>query len=463
MAFENKIVSALFDDVYKHRRAATTYRMYARLIADGEEINVAEIVNRQITRDYINAYHDVTILKIQVPITQYSNTIYPNKTKLTCEIKFEMAGPKGERLKSPDIWIRKYKVILADPIDPRYVKSDKRPVEGSQKALSALLTLNLQLVDKIAYDMQFVRLGGIYKCNPEDLIKTHLSYKLDKKESRSALVSTDFEDVRGVDVVPCDNTATKYMYIQSGTRMVDLPQYLQSQFGVYNTDIGYYYQTNYTISDKYQSVKGGWWFVYPIYNFKRFNSSPRTLTVFLMPESELVDSEKTFTYFDKQLFLFTTGSAGNADYSEYEFFNNGNGISFSRSEELLDTMYRTEDNRTYPDIEQTRRTLAVTKRDDKINDIRPVSGLYTENPYKHVTRLSKANCTPLAVNWTNAMPDLLIPGMPAKIMHLGDNGIEEVDAVLVKVTTIEKKQRNSLIEDPFTTSCTLSFLVDKNA
>lgn len=462
MALEHITVSQLFEDVYKHRRSATTFRTEVRIIAAGEEILVPEMINLRTIRDYMNATHDVTLLSVQVPITHYIDKVYPNKQELMVEIKYKMSGPKGEKLDYPDIWIRKYKAILTDPVKPSLVQSDRQPVEGHVKAISSLYTIKLQLIDRIAYEMSFQQCAGIFpNSNVQSIIQTFLSYKLRRNEQRKPLINKDFEEVRGCDIVPCDNTQTGTHFIPSGTKVVDMPAYLQREFGVYNTDIGYYYQMNYTTEDFYQTAKGGWWFVYPLYNFTRFNSAPRTLTVFVLPEKESLDMEKTFTYFDKQLFIFTTGASVNADYTEYDFYEKGNGIQFHRAEEVRERWFKTENNRVYPDPQQTKRTASVYERKDNINDTRPVPGFFTENPYKYISQLSKANTVPLAVSWTNAMPDLIIPGMPVKVMFLNKSEIEEVDATVVSVDIINKKIRNSFVDDPYTTSANLTLLLDE--
>lgn len=461
MAFDNPIFNKMYEDVYLHRQASNNVKIHARVIADGEEFYIPDVVSLNVIRDYIGSYHDVTMLKLKVPVTTYISKLYPNKLALDVQIKYEIASNKGDNVSSPEFWIRNYKAIMVDPVDPETIVVDKEEPEGSDKAMTAMSVLKLQLIDKFAYSMSYVQTGGLWpSCKVEDLLKVKLSHKLQKKEDRKSLLNKDFTELRGVDMIPPDNGNPRLLYAKKGMYLPDLPYYLQEEFGVYENGLGHYYQMNYTVDDYYQSANGGFWFVYPIANFNRFQSAPRKLTVFITPEKEVVDPERTFTYYDKQLFVFATGKSAAADFTEYNFYNNGNGISYSKSSELLDTVTRTENNKVLTDIAQTKRTLMTLNRKDGINDIRVVGGVFTDNPFKHIAKLAQANCKVVTVQWSNSMPDLLIPGMPTKIMYLYKGEIVEKNAVLVKVDAVHKKVPINMLNDTHTIHSILTFIVE---
>lgn len=463
MAFENKVFKKFFDDLYESKQSNNHLKLRVRVLANGEEIYVAEPKGLRVLRDYVNSIYDITTIKCAVPVTTYLDKIYPNKLKLDVEIKFVTTDYRGEDIKAPEHWVRKYRAVLADPVDPETIQADRNESAGYEKGMTAMSTFNLQLIDKYAYEMQYVECGGIYpSTKTDDLIRMQLSYRLQKKEKRKPLINKDFEEIRGVDIVPADNTANRMLFLPYGTRIVDVPFFLQKEFGVYNTDISSYYQMNYTTDNYYQSAKGGWWFVYPLYNFKRFDSAPRTLTVYIFPEKEIIDPEKSFTYYDKHLSVMATGKTAAADYSEYVFYEKGNGVVFSKSSELLDTLTRTENHRVFTQTSETKRSFITKERREQYNDIRPVPGHYTENPYKYASELSKNNLKIITLQWSNSMPDLLIPGMSTKICYLKEQQVVEKYATLLKVDIAYKKSKVNMADDVFTIHSILTFAVELN-
>lgn len=461
MAFENTTFSELFDEIAYSKPDGNLFQFDARILADGEEIYVSEVVNVRTVRDYISGWYDNMVIKIKIPNTVYIREIYPKKLKLEVELKYEITDNLAERKNNPEFWLRKFSAKLADPVDTDTIQVDKGAVDGSEKALTAMSTVRLQLMNKVAYEMRDVTCGGIYpEANMGDLIRTHLSYKLTDSEQRKPLMNKDFEDVRGVDLIEVDNTDTRMVIVEGNTNIVDLPLYLQKHYGVYNTGVGAYYQTNYTHDDWYQSVKGGMWFVYPIFNFTRYDAAPRTLDVLIVPEKEMIDVMKTFTYYDKNMSIIATGKTAAADFSEYNFYKDGNGVIFAKSSELLDDLHKTEDNRVYVDIGQTKREFIVKEREDGNNRLKHVKGNYTENPFTYASKLASSHVKIMTVQWSNAMPDLLIPAMPTKIKYLKKGEIITKNAVLLQVDTVAKKEKGNMHDETYSNHCVLTFAVE---
>lgn len=461
MAMEKESFKKLFDKIVDSKIEGNHFQVRAILYANGEPIEVLEVTSINVVREYIDAAYDTIMMKLTLPNTAVLDKVYPNKRKLEVMIRYEITDSSGNPLETPEFWIRKYRAMLASPIDPETIKVDKEEPEGSDKALSALSMVRLQLVDKIAYEMRRVTCGRIYQdVDMSKLIQAVLSHKLGEVENRKALLNKDFDSVRGVDIVDIDNPNTRTVIIPYDTTIFDLPLYLQMNYGIYSTGIGAYYQTNYTVDDYYQSVKGGFWFVYPLFNFKRYNTAPRKLDVLIVPEKECTDIENTFTYFDRNLSIIATGKSAAVDYSEYNFFDKGNGIVFAKSSELLDDLQVTEGNRVFTDVEKTMRSFKVKERSDGLNDVRAVKENYTENPYVYASKLASSFVKIVTVQWATAMPDLLIPGMPTKLKYLHEDEVVEKEAVLVKVDIANAPIKASYANQTFISHCTLTFAVE---
>ena len=263
-------------------------------------------------------------------------------------------------------------------------------------------------------------MGGILKnVTMEEALVTLMGYGLNGEQGTEALKRPEYRGLRGVDVVPPSNTKRyKQIVIPVGTRIVDLPNYLQSRYGVYSTGIGRFLQN-------------GRWYIFPIKDFNLFTKRSRTLTIANLPEAEVPAIDKTYMMRGDKLYVAATGQVIINDESEEMFHRVANGLRYFPSSNLLDDMSTPKDNTLTTRLSETLKEFTISERRDGLNQAYFVSGLYTDNPFRMVSEASGILGRFFDVTWFKSDHSLLYPGMPVKLLFVKGGVLRELSGVLV--------------------------------
>lgn len=453
MSLSNLAIKEHVDKIINGKQAPVNWEITAEIITPDEVFLVHNVVSRRVVRDYQNELGDSMMIVLDMPITIYRTHLFPNMRNLKISITWTLVDNKGVRQDAPEKYVRKYLAYLTDPQDALLMPSGMNQNIDDQMAIGNMFRFGVQCVHPSVKEMSTAEVGGIFsEATVSDMLLTHMSYGLGDSETKSKLNAKTYDMVRGLDLKPPSNEKVyKQLIIPAHTRLMSLPFLLQKKYGVYAGGLGCYFQTNYTSDDAYQEAAGGWWWVYPIYDYTRFETDERTLTLYLANPDEIADIEKSFSYFDKQLFVISTGRKVSTDYTEYSFHENGNGRVYAKSSELVDGLFEIKDNVAASLVDDTKKEVIIKEREDGINDVRVVDGYYTDNLYPQLSKLTSGIGKQLACIWTNASPDLLFPGMSVKVLHMVNSDVVEAYGTLVSVSYTEKTATDSIKDKSFIT------------
>lgn len=423
----------------------------AEIIIEGKTYPISDVRSVSVDSDFIENYSDIIKVTMEIPRYFYYDVLIPNKRNFQVKLIKEQISPIGETIKSPETSFRVYDGKLERSDDPSFSVSSREDVDKNERELVDTETVSFQLMEPVVTETRLVGESNIYRdVTLEDVIKFTLSHGLGESESKSTLLDATNNRLRGVEVAPLNNEKEyRFVMLPSGLRLIDVPQYLQFNKGLYSTGLGYYFRQ-------------GWWFTYPLFNTKRFPTTKKTATVLLVPETELPTVERSYQYRSEQLYIVATGAKALLDMSEYANNNDGDAFKFFKSDLLLDNFVKTSNNVTSPRLEETRKEFSIRKRSDGLSNIKQPSHNFTENPYKHLSTLSKNLGKYLVVNWDNCSDDLLFPGMPVRVLRDDGTDIKEAFGTLLRIDSWAAPATDTLINKEFRTQATLTIFLESD-
>lgn len=411
---ENSSLINAVREVTDSRTPLPQYRYSCSVrLPDGRELVPLRVVSTDIARDYLKTFADESYITIVFGVGTYSKYIYPNKERLSVQLTREVIGDHATADDEPII-TREYKAVLCETKDIA-AASGSGILDNVEVADSAnVANVRLQLIDRSVEWLRSVSVGGSFrKRTAADLLLTLLTVKT--QEIPREVVGTQGR----VDMVPPDNLEPRdHIVVPHGKPLVELADFLQEECGgIYNTGLGIY-------------LLAGDWYVWPALNTKRFDQSPRGLTVINVPEEKMPSIERTWLTKGNQLIVLSTGRTDITDTSDKAKLDKGIGIRFNDAKGLLDSFVHTVGN------------VAKASRGKNVTEVlidQAVEGL------AHVTRGAKATSNLFAelsktvfrkgnnvtATWENSDHTLLYPGMPVRFMYEHENQVRIRYGVLV--------------------------------
>ena len=425
------------------KQAFTYWRASVHVFDDAYP--VLKFVDFYIERDYINNYADNLLIKLLIPFGLWGKIIYPNRTNLEISITKEYLNedPFGSGSTNPPETLRLRAVPNVNNIPvitaTDYDKMDMRSLDNMN-----IYEIEFQLFDKSIDKLRLVSVGGIFRnTRNEDVLKSVYA-----AESKKLKIDTG-DILDGVDIVPSDNKERRdHVIIPHGTLLTDLHTYMQEKTGgVYNSGIGRYFQNRV-------------WYIYPLFNTTRLQKVSKSLTLVKVPKVRYTGIERTYRQTGDQLYVIGTSDASFDDDAMTRFSNQGNGIRFTDSRQVMQGGIKTEDNKVTISRKQFN-TEYVFKDREGLNFVDFGESKITANPFAEYTRLAANLGSTFHFVWEHSNPSLLIPGMMVRILYLNKDRVEELNGVLVNAQTWIRMAQVGITAKRHSTSTSLFVFANK--
>jgi hypothetical protein len=220
---------------------------------------------------------------------------------------------------------------------------------------------------------------------------------------------TGADAFKGVDIErPVDNERSfSHVAIGPAVPLVKLGSWLQEhdEFGVYSTGLGQYYR------------KGMWW-IYPLYRLGRYETAPKVLNIYRVPENVIPTLKRSYFEDGKAITVLSTGGGSQKDGSDIKRQNVGTGKRVISSDAVMG-----ETGRYY------NKGQAVTTRQDSLSEYQtakrasgeemvPFHGTPTNNICKMLTQNAKNDGNSIQVAWHNSDSSLIVPAMPVRYYYM---------------------------------------------
>lgn len=421
------------------------------LTPDGEEIFPTKLLSLDIERNYINNYTDLTIADAVFPLGVYRRFVLANKEDLKAEVvrypRWMHTDPE-EELPPPDdegpIQYMFKAVLIEEDDDVMGVRGSNNQTQGEMD-LRDLVRVRIQLLDPALEELQKMEVGGIYR----DEIPLHVARYILTQVSDELDVA-DEDAIYGVDMVEPDNTEEfEHVIIPQGTKPWDVAALIQRDWGgCYNAGIGCYLQDHH-------------WYLWPLFNTRRFEDVEDTLTVFNIPPFRYRGIEKTWRLTDRQLIIIATGDSDHIDESHHQQLNIGSGERFTHGDRVLDGFGDTYDNKFVMERKRNNSEYVAVEKEGYL--MVGVSGNHiSNNSFHHASQFANRKGSFVHLVWENSRHELVYPGMPTKYVFLDKvDELIELDAVVVKAHHFIHDRSKGFVKHNFFCNTALTLFVEK--
>ena len=447
MEFRDSPLQREVDRVFTNGKSQAYYSYRGTIYIDKYQFDILKILELDIVRDYYKSNQDYVNLNAVIPGGMYVKRIYPNRDKLKIEIR---KVPLGERIDSQDstreIESEMYKAVMEESGNPRVEQNEMNTPDETALNLTNLLTVRFQLFDLTIEQIRMLQVGGSYRNeNQEDVLKNILNETATK-------ISAD-SDIRayGVDIVPMkDKVKRAHVLIPHDTKVIDLPSFIQEKMGLYSTGLAQYFQ------DKY-------WYVFPKYDYTRFQSSSLTLTVINVPAKQMPNVERTYLLEGSDLTILATGEVKFNDRTVIDKFNSGNGTRLTKASNVIDNFVEVKSNIAKAKRKKTNNEF-YTKENYDYKNYAPIStNNVSDNLFKETSKLAGKDGYYISFVWQNSIPSYILPGMMTKILYLDEGIVRTVEGCVIKTHHAIHPEEAGMMGNRYLTQSGITVFIDTKA
>lgn len=380
------------------------------------DVNVLRVLNYDIMRDYTLQYTDEISMVALVPAGQMAYRVHPSRNELEITISGAPvlqhgATPAQERAYAA----QRFRAVLKEAADPALEANTRELLGERTMDIQNFDVVEFQLFSKAMEQFSMRSCGGIYrKTAVGDLIRTLLL-----QESKQVEVEDAYKP-KGVDMVdPVDARVREHIVIPHGTMVYDAPGYIHKHCGgVYSAGLSYYYQDDY-------------WYVYPSYDYKKFEEASRQLVIVQIPENKLPSLDCSYMVEGSVVTIVATGQLILDDKSDLKKRASGNGVRFADASKLFEQGVEVKDNKALMSRGKQNNEFMSSRQKSEFNNIVMSPERISANSMYQASRLAMKEGVEVQLVWHNADPSLIRPGMQTKIYYYKNDRVVQLSAIVI--------------------------------
>lgn len=450
MEFEKTSLWADVRKIFTDKAKPIRFAYSAKIHTDKDDVEVYKILNLDIERNYHDNIGDNIILECVIPFGKYLKTIYPKRHNLECTITKQQlleAGIAASNLSGNEI--ERFKMVLIPGHNPEPSGSEYNGVDEHTLNHTKIATLKAQLLNRSIEPLRIKTTGGIFKnVKQKDILESILL-----GESKNILIDGK-PSIDGVDVVePNNNEKVKHVVIPHGTHVTSIPTYFQEQLnGIYNGGIGTYLQ----------SVNGKRiWFVYPLYDFTRFDQNVKKMIIYVVPKNRFPMVERTYRQQGDIVYLAASNEKSYTDSGEANLMNAGGGFRMSDARSFMKKPVQITKNGPMAVRSRLNFEVAAKARKDGLNYAPLADSVISSNPFVEFSKVMRRSGGHVNLNWVNSNPSLIYPGMPCKYIFLDKNNVlVEKRGVILNAHSIVQLDGDNMSATTHRTTTNLSLFIE---
>lgn len=390
-----------------------------KLRVNNKEITAVKVLNVDQFRDFKKNYCDDINIEIMLPAGVYENDILPYKENIDVKIyhRVNTIDPNRQDLSKP-VALIEGRGILSDPSNSHF--SLNSSVTGKdQRDLTSMINIQMQVLDPMIEVFRMASVGGIFRATTGmEFIKT-----LFMNISNNAKVSSEYR-IKGVNVVEGFNKNIKnHINIESGTTMIDLPDYVNENVeGIYPTGLGFYL---------YKRI----WHFYPLYDIERVNKTKKTLTIIRVPKDVLPQTDVSYIVDHDNVTILCNRKMEYTDPAQHEHYNKGNGLRFVDASKVISGFVTVDGNKITADRAKIVNEFVGEKSPTGLNNLVTPDSTITANSFYQMSKLAQRSGGLVTMTWEYSNCDVIYPGMPVKIKYLQGDNVGTLEGVVLGVQT----------------------------
>jgi hypothetical protein len=409
-------------------------------------IDVLRITDLDEESDYEMNYGAVMTCRVVMPLGDYTTQIFPAKGNLEFILKTENVNYKTLEPSDQEgsIIVRVYNVSLHPEARP-FMSEDNNMENSSREVqnLMSLVEVDLQLKPKLLDDISKVTVGGNFlETSNADLLRNLLKFYCNDMEL------DDDQKLIGVNL---HSTASEKVHdtvvVDHGTNLCDLADYLQVKAGgVFPAGMA-------------QFVHNRVWYLYPPYDTSGFDEAQRKIVIISVPAKRYPQVEKTFLEENGIVTILATGNKKIISDKNQIQDNAGNGVMFADANQMVSGFSTVKGNTAVAKRGQNNSEFVGESAKTGKNNVKMAPEGITSNPFVSTSRLARSQGHFFMVEWENADPELIEPGINVKIMYLNEGEVKSITGVLVKCHRQTKMNGQGMLATGYRTFCVLVVFV----
>lgn len=422
--------------------ATRYFKITASIITPAEHIPVYLVSDMQRSSMFAMQRGDDYRLTCEIQPGLYLKKVIPYSDDLKIEI-IEREGIKQTA--------RIFRLIPLVRSNPEVKGNDTKTSNLENFDNVNLVTVNFQM-----QELGFAILRNSFATDPVFLMATTdnaLKHGLMTDGANDLAELTGGDMWRGIDMPEAGDNLKEYKHIEipDGTRLFDLPTYLQNddKYGVYSKGLGCFFRK-------------GMFYVFPLFKMGRYETANKVADIFRFPTDAVPTLETTYYTNNKTLTILSTGDAKHDSSVDIDHQNNGTGKRIINPQALTGKAGYFYENGN-----------AITTRSDSISEYETSKRRSGEQISVYDRTPSGNTCKALSNNayydgelistpWDQSNSDLIYPGMPCKYYYTTANDVlVEVEGVILGVKS-QYVKNDMNISPTFKESCLIFiFLISK--
>lgn len=420
-----KIGSAGFSPRFQYRAVFTSGTLKIESLAVSERI---------VNMDFASSFTTDQELRVSMTVANY-NLLFAKRDNLSVTLFQEQIDPISESLiPTGKRYQQTYRAFLRDN-EIASQSSDRgmqnRPYSDGKDDLRVF---TIDLVDPCALSMSAQNAQAVFRLSTA--FESMRSFIVNKNETVRALGLPALLALDAVEPdITGDDAIRDQIIVDHTVKLVQLPVYLQGrEGGIYNHDIGSF-------------IKDRKWFIYPLYNTRRYTTTTRRLTVYATSSLKVPITDTTFLKEGESISIICMGAIKTQDLSVAGDISGGLGTRFTKATKFFEEQtIDTGDNRAVYNREAFDAAVRTKAREDGL-EFAPVSGnAFTDNLARELSRISMRSGMLMFVTWQKSMVDLLVPGMPVRVYYDDGRKVNQLEGTLLQAQEQSTPERPGLMQ-----------------
>ncbi|EKD89676.1 MAG: hypothetical protein ACD_33C00008G0002 [uncultured bacterium] len=437
--------SLLYPDIsdilskYKNEKYTPIIHIESKLHTEKKDLTVSDgLVLNDINmyRNYIENIGDYIEASFLINPGTFIYDVYPFLDNI--EVTLILSEQLTTNNRSTSI-LERFKAIYLIDKNEKIATNSNASKSDLNQLLPVLITL--QLLPRNVETLRIKTLQG----NFDKSINKNKDMKIDTflksliSEHSNKILIENKPSLDSIEIEKIDNIENlKSITIPSGTRLTDIPDFIQNKnIGIYNSGLGAYIQL-------YKNKKT--FFIFSLYNGKKFNDAKNKIIIYMPITSSHSITDITYKEIDGVLKILAINNPSIEDNKEAAVMSKGSGFKISNANSYMKKPVEMTADGPKIKKNQLNTEIAFKDRKDNLNYAPVVSNNITTNTFKHTTEVIKNQGNFIDIEWHNGNHNLIYPGASVKIVYENkDNKIKEYFGVIHVVSVNMSNPKTNLL------------------
>lgn len=407
---ENTPIWSEVQNIQKSTSDPVKFGFTATIETKDNKLDLLKVKSIDIVRDYVNTMFDRYYLTSVMPLGDYLRKLYPNRTNLELTLNMRILTEVGNATKiNSNVETFRFKCLFRQE-NPNYTSSEYDRLSLFDLNNLDLVDVSFDLLDRGVEPIRALNVNANYRnVTMKDILEGVVI-----GESQRMLVDGK-PAITGADIYePSNKKKYDNVVIPNRKPLLHVPNYLQSVSpGIYNGGLGSYLQ--YYNQNK---NKGLYWFIYPIYEQKRFYTNITKLSIYAVPKSRLNGIERTYRTESGVVHILASSEKQYSDSAQNDYIDRGSGFFLTDANAMLKKPVDITEKGPVGSSSRLNYNIGIIDKEDGFNYSPNADKPISSNPFAAASDVLQRAGGRVDVIWQNSNPYLLYPGMPVKYYYL---------------------------------------------